>query len=171
MANVFKQIGKLFGLHLLVNWSRTHSLPGFSGVPLFDVIRFTVFEMKRDSILIRAKSVAFSFMLSIFPSIIVVFSLIPFLPFRHFKETLLTSISSIIPKEAYGLVQHTVNEIINHQNRSVLSISLLLAAFYSARGVLGLMNSFDKALPTFRKRNGFNKYMVSLKITLMLFFM
>lgn len=154
-----------------VRWSRTHSLPGLNQVPLFDVLRFTFYEMKRDSILIRAKSASFSFLLSIFPSIIVVFSLIPFIHIRGFQNTLQSNIESLIPKEAYALVQNTINDIVQHQHGGLLSVSLLLACFYSVRGVLGLMNSFDKALPTFRKRTDLNKFVVAFKITLLLFFL
>ena len=169
MKKVFQNIFRFVGIQQIIDWSRHHSLPGLNGVPVYDVVKFTVFEMKRDSILIRAKSVAFSFLVSIFPCIIVIFTLIPFIPLPSFQTTLMNIISSIIPLEAYDLVQNTIKDIINHQNGGLLSISLLLAGFYSARGVLGLMNSFDKALPNFRKRTGLNKYGIALKITFMLF--
>ena len=66
-------------ISFLVNWSKHNSLPGFFHVPLFDVISFILVEIKQFNLTMRANSMAFSFFLSLFPSILVIFTLIPFI--------------------------------------------------------------------------------------------
>ena len=48
----------------ILDFSKEYSLPGFSGVPVYDVIGFIYQEAMRDDIITRANSVAFSFFLS-----------------------------------------------------------------------------------------------------------
>ena len=66
-------------ISFLIKWSKHNSLPGFFHVPLFDVISFIFVELKQFNINMRANSMAFSFFLSLFPSILVIFTLIPFI--------------------------------------------------------------------------------------------
>jgi membrane protein len=75
----------------------------------------------------------------------------------------------VLPGNVYVLLNETIHDIVMRQQGGLLSISLLLAIYYSSRGVISMMNSFDKALPTFRKRNFINRELVALKITGLLF--
>jgi membrane protein len=72
-------IFKLPLISFLIKWSKDNSLPGFFHVPLFDVISFILVEIKQYNLTMRANSMAFSFFLSLFPSILVIFTLIPFI--------------------------------------------------------------------------------------------
>ncbi|RMF22773.1 MAG: hypothetical protein D6765_13920, partial [Bacteroidetes bacterium] len=64
----------------LVDWSKTHSLPGFKGVSIYDVLLFVYGESQRQTLVIRANAVAFSFFLSLFPALIALFSLASQIP-------------------------------------------------------------------------------------------
>ena len=68
------QIGRyIFNLPLiqdLIKWSKEHSLPGFFHVPIYDVIIFVFNEVRRFDLFTRANSMAFSFFLALFPSLI-----------------------------------------------------------------------------------------------------
>lgn len=151
-----------------IEGTRRWTLPGFDGQSIYDVFSFLFKEFQRDAINIRAGSVAFSFLLSLFPALMVVFGLIPFIPVQSFRETLLTSIQDVLPHNVYLIINTTIVDIINNQRGSVLSIGVILALYYTSRGVIGLINSFDKVYPSFRQRNFWSKSLVSLKITVLL---
>ena len=55
-------------------------LPGFEGVPLYDVIRFYR-QIKRVGLTERASAIAYNFIMAIPPSFLFLFTLIPSLPF------------------------------------------------------------------------------------------
>ena len=148
--------------------TRKWTLPGFDSQSIYDVFSFLFKEFQRDAINIRAGSVAFSFLLSLFPALMVVFGIIPFIPVKSFRNTLLTSIQELLPDNVYQIINTTILDIINNQRGSVLSIGIFLAFYYASRGVIGLINSFDKVYPTFRRRNFWIKTVVSLKITVLL---
>ena len=62
-----------------MNWAKTHSLPGFFKVPIFDVVVFVLQELKRYDLMTRANAIAFSFFLSLFPALIALFTMLPWL--------------------------------------------------------------------------------------------
>ncbi|MCB0375256.1 MAG: hypothetical protein KDD04_04995, partial [Sinomicrobium sp.] len=93
-------------LVLVLDWAKTHSLPGFFKVPLYDVIVFVLREARRFSLSIRANSIAFSFFISLFPAILALFTLLPyfssviysFLPGEDdYVNILVEEINQIIP--------------------------------------------------------------------------
>jgi len=48
----------------VIAWMKKNSLPGFFGVPIFDVLVFIVNEFKNQRLIVRANAIAFSFFLS-----------------------------------------------------------------------------------------------------------
>jgi len=169
MKTLIANIRQYSGWDSVVAFSKQRDFPGAKGVSVHEVISFFFQEIKRDAINIRAGSVAFSFTLSLFPTLLVIFTLIPYIPIRNFQIILLETINEVMPEEAFGFLQETINDIITRQNSGLLGAGLLLAIYTSSRGVIGMMNSFDKAYPSFRKRKAWNKNLVAFKITGLLF--
>ena len=64
----------------LVDWSKTHSLPGLKRIPLYNLISFIDRELKEDALITRANSMSFSFFLALFPATIVMFTLLAYTP-------------------------------------------------------------------------------------------
>ncbi len=143
--------------------------PGFEGQSVYDVFSFLFKEIQRDAVNTRAAAVSFSFLLSLFPAIIVLFTLIPYLPIEGLQVIVMLYIYNLMPHSAYLTISATIQDIVSQQRGGLLSLGIILALYYSTRGVFELMNSFDKVYPTFRKRNFFPKIAVSIKITLLLF--
>jgi membrane protein len=169
VKQLLKNIKQISGWNSLLELSKIKGFPGHQKISVYEVLSFLFKEMERDSILIRASSISFNFFMSLFPTILVIFTLIPYIPISTFQYTLLVNLSNILPESVYLLVNDTVNDILTRQQGGLLSLSLLLAVYYSSRGVISLMDSFDKALPTFRKRNFINRQLVAFKITALLF--
>ncbi len=145
------------------------TLPGFEGQSIYDVFTFLIQEINRDAVTTRASAVTFSFLLSLFPAIIVLFTLIPYLPVEGLQLTLMGYIRDLMPHNAYLTIDSTIQDIVSRQRGGLLSLGIVLALYYSTRGVFDLMNSFDKAYPNFRQRSFITKIGVSIKITLLLF--
>jgi membrane protein len=81
----------------------------------------------------------------------------------------MSSVQNVMPNDAYNVINSTIQDIVKHQHRKLLSIGVLLTIFYSTKGVASLMTSFDKAYPSFKKRKYHHQIWVSVKITLLLF--
>src|SRR5205085_9218825 len=89
----FKRIVKVIlysaPVKTFTNYSKRVALPGFEGMPMYNVADFFFTGIQRGSIIMRAQSLAFSFFLAIFPATIFLFSLIPYVPIQDFQDQLL----------------------------------------------------------------------------------
>jgi membrane protein len=149
---------------------RTFTIPGFEGVPLITVLRFFFKEIIQESIVTRGSSIAFFFILSVFPGLIFLFTLIPYIPISHFQTNLLLTIKDLIHNEgAYQMIRNTINEVVAIPHSSLLSVGFLLSIYSAMSGVKAMISSFNKSNEqTFKKRNIFQTNFVALKLTLML---
>jgi membrane protein len=147
---------------------RTLVLPGFEGVPLWDVIIKFREEIQDDALAIRAASVSYFFILAIFPTIIFFFSLIPYIPVENFDVVLMDNLKKVMPEGVFSVLESTIQDIVSVQRGGLTSINFLLAFIFSSNGVSSMMQAFDKMNPTFKKRKFLEKKWVSVKITFLL---
>jgi membrane protein len=138
-------------------------------VPIYDILYFIIQETQRDGISTRANSVAFSFFLAIFPTIIFAFTLIPLLPYsEYYVDTVNQAIQSALPASASSYLTGVINDIASIKRGGLLSIGVLLSVFFASSGMLTLMIGFDKSYDTFKKRSYLRKRVVALALTLLL---
>ncbi|MFM7671772.1 MAG: YihY/virulence factor BrkB family protein [Bacteroidota bacterium] len=158
-------------LQRLLNWSRTHSLPGFRNLPIYDVIDFFLGQVRAIGMTERASAIAFNFVMAIPPATIFLFTLIPFFPITQaFQEELYSLIRDVIPGEKDNAVLiKFLSDFINRPRSGLLSIGFILALFFSSNAMMGIMRSFDKNYAGFTKRKGWQKRSVALKITMLLY--
>ena len=150
---------------------RTH-LPGFGGVPLFDVIKFFFQQVKTVGMTERASSIAFNFVMAIPPMIIFFFTLIPLMPISNqFEQELYNLIRSVVPGEKdHAELIHFLEDFINNPRNDLLSLGFILSIFFSSNAVMGVMRSFDKNYIGFKKRTDLQKRVAAIKITFVLIF-
>ncbi len=163
---------------IIILYTKKNSLPGFSGVPIYNVFNFFFKEVVKENINVRANSIAFSTFISLFPSLIVLFTLIPvifpfieswllsFLPSSSglsFENALLQQLSTILPEELAEGLNDFIQNLVQSPKFGLLSAGFFLAIFFASNGMLNLMNGFEKSYDgTFVKRNGFQKRMISI---------
>ncbi|MCW3128188.1 MAG: ribonuclease [Bacteroidetes bacterium] len=157
-------------------WMRTMTLPGLDGVAVFDVYKFFNYEIKKNSLNLRARAIAFSFFLSLFPAILFVISLVPFiLSFYHkvdidsYVQNLLRSVtpSPDVFKFLWNFIGPILKEVI-HKRPSLLTGTFLLTMFLTSNGVVAMMHSFDKNYDHYKRRSALNTRFVALKISMLL---
>ena len=156
----------------VLRWAKTHSLPGFRSISIYDVVDFFMGQVRAIGMTERASAIAFNFVMAIPPATIFLFTLIPFFPITQvFQEELYRLIRDVIPGEKDNAVLiRFLSDFINHPRSGLLSIGFILALFFSSNAMMGIMRSFDKNYAGFTKRKGFQKRLVALKITMMLYF-
>jgi membrane protein len=160
----------LRSLSHLTRWLKTHSFPGLFGLPIWDVGGFLLREIKKDDPFMRANAVAFSFFLSLFPAIITLFTLLPYLPiYDTFNDTLHELISGVMPGTAGDWLLEFLEDIATRERRGLLSFSTLLFLFFSTSGTATLMYSFEKQYPEiFKNRSTLMVRWIAVWLTLLL---
>src|ERR1044071_6413767 len=98
---------------MFIEWTKACVLPGFSPLPLYTVATFFFREIGKDTLVNKASSLAYIFMLAIFPGIIFLFTLIPYIPKRiGFQEGLMSLLALVLPDNAYLAFEATINDIV-----------------------------------------------------------
>jgi len=155
----------------VIRKSKVTSLPGFRGIPLFDVVNFFIGQVKAVGIRERAASIAFNLVMAIPSAIIFLFTLIPFFPISNeFENSLYGLIRDVVPGEKDNSVLiGFLTDFINHPRNGLLSLGFVLSMFFSSNAIMGIMRSFDKNYIGFKKRSDLQKRGAALKITMILF--
>lgn len=143
-------------------------IPGFRGQSLFQVSMFFYKGLLEGAISTRASSLAFNFFLALFPSIIVIFTLIPFVPIDGFQEQLFLSISDILPSHTFEATKSILDDIINHQNGSLLSLTFILTFYFATNGVNTMITCFNATYHLKDKRTWLQLKILSINLTLVL---
>ncbi len=168
--NIWKKLERFPIVETIIAFLKKYSLPGFANVPIYDVSSFIYKEAMKDDISTRANSIAFSFFLSLFPTIIFLFTLIPLLPFTaNYLELVDTSLDGILPDQAHAYLFGIIESVASIKRSGLLSIGFFFALFFASSGVLTMMYGFDKAYEiTFKQRTYFKKRWVAFLLTLVL---
>jgi len=156
-------------IRLIANWAKGVVLPGFQGVSLFDVSKFFYKEVTNTKINVRASAVTYNFLMAIPPTLLFLFSLIPYLPLGDVQVTILDTLKLLaLPPAIYKSLSGLIIDFMNTQRRDLLSYGILLTLFFSSNGMMGLMNSFDRATTIHIQRSGLKRRWTAIKLTIML---
>jgi len=125
-----------------VNWlihkSKTTTLPGFSGIPIYQVVSFFIRQVQTIGMTERASAIAFNFVMAIPPATIFLFTLIPYLPItQSLQQELYKLIKDIIPGERNNAVLiNFLQDFINNPRNGLLSIGFILSLYFSSNAMM-----------------------------------
>ena len=160
-------------LAFFIRKSKTIRLPGFEGVPLYDVLQFLRKQIKTHGLTERASAISYNFVMALPPSLLFIFTLIPNLPFiskKNITIQLHSMIHDIIPSPVYNReVIKFVDSFIENSQFGLLSFGLFTSLFFASNAVMGLMRAFNKNYIGFEKRNGLRDRIVAFRLTFILF--
>lgn len=136
---------------------------GKDKIGLYDAIIIFLTKMSNDEILDRANGVAFSFTMAIFPAIIFLFTLTPYIQ-NFFPELtndeIIGFLEDILPSNLYATAETTIHDIISKQRGGLLSFGFIMTLILSTNGMTSLMGAFNACYKTIETR-GF----LSVRIT------
>ena len=141
---------------------------GFNGLSIYDVTIFFIKGLQEGAITTRASSLAFNFFLAFFPSLIVFFTLIPYIPISGFQETLMEILSNILPPSTNTATFNTLEDIINNQRGGLLSIGFILALYFSTNGMSSLIQAFNSSYHIRENESILKHQLLSIILTIIL---
>ncbi len=154
-----------------LEWSKRTSFPGFFGVPIYDIVIFIRKELNNRDITTRANSMAFSFFLSLFPAMIMFFTLIAYLPMADvLSANIESTIKSIMPGDTGTSVVEVIESVTKRRRTALMSFSFILALIFSSNGIFTMLMGFNKKSydQTFKKLGFFRGRLVALKLLVIL---
>ena len=147
---------------------------GRGQVSLYLVGKIFFEKIQKDAILERANSVAFSFTIAIFPAIIFLFALIPYIH-KYIPEVdnafIMEFIGANMPSSMFEVIEGTVFDIIDKQRSGLLNIGFFLSIFLASNGTMSLMNAFDSRYKTLTTRSFLKSRLIATALTFILAFL
>lgn len=155
-------------MKLLKNLLDSIKLPGFNGFSLYDLIEMYFLGIIKGALTARAGSISFSFFMAIFPFLLFILNLIPFIPIDNFDSILLNFIEILVPSNSEDFFSEIFLDIQNKPRGGLLSSVFLLSIILTANGVSAVFASFEESYHIELSRNFFKQYLYSMGVAILL---
>ncbi len=153
-------------LKYLVIIPKRIKLPGFEGLSLFDLIKTYIYGIIEGTFSPRAGSIAFSFFMALFPFILFLLNLIPYLPIKH--EDLFRFIENLLPPQTTEFFLPIIRDIAENPRGGLLSFVFLLAIFLMTNGTNAIFSGFEYSYHVTINRTVIRQYFVALLVSIFL---
>ena len=128
---------------------------------------FRIFDfLKPMNISIRGAYTSFFLILSLFPSLMILFCLLSYTSYG--VEEVLALAAMVLPEPFLPLAQRLLNGAYDNASGTVLSLSIITALWSASRGMLGLMEGMNAVYGIEEKRNYFATRGISALYTLLI---
>lgn len=156
----------------LLKKSKSWVIPGFRGIPVYDVANFFLKQINKVGLNERAAAISFNLIMALPAGLLFLFSLIPLFPKPDsFKKEILNLFKDITPNSAtYQFLENILNDLLDHQHAGIFSFGFLLLIFYSSNAMIGIIRTFDKSISE-NKKIFLHKRWRAIRLTLILIFL
>lgn len=147
------------------------TLPGLEGFSVWDVWTYFCKEIKMHGLTIRASAISFNMILAIPASILLICSLLPYLPIsKQFFWELKNVIRDLTPdKNTRRIFIQFIDDLFNKQKKGLLSLGFFLTFFYATNAMAGIIRTFNRSIRVKYKCNFFNNRIRAFKLTIIIF--
>lgn len=131
----------------IINKSKRIILPGFQGLPLYDVAIFFFKQVKKVGLNERAAAISFNLVMALPAALLFLFSLIPYFP-RSFgiDKQVLSIFQDITPNsQTYFFISNILDDLMK-KHVGVFSFGFLLLVFYASNAMIGIIRTFDRSV-------------------------
>jgi membrane protein len=153
------------------SWMKRVKLHRYGGISLYKFFGIFFHNINEDEIFDRSNGVAYNFLLAIFPAMIFLFTLIPYITVYIpdiSNESIMQFLGEMMPSSMFTVVSSTILDIVSIQRGGLLTFGFLFAVFLATNGMMGLMRAFNACYRTNEKRNYITTRLTALGLTVML---
>jgi membrane protein len=164
------RIMKLPVIKQVVSLLQKIKLPWLYGLSLYDLLDIYFIGIIEGAISYRAAAIAWSFFMALFPFMLFIFNLIPYIPIEGFQEDFLSFVQQNVPPTTYDAIFSIINDILNNSNTGLISTGFLMAIILMTNGVNAILGGFESShhIDFSLKRKFFRQYFVSLALSILL---
>ena len=108
-----------------------------------DMMLFLFIKVKRDDLFALGSQMAYYLILSFFPFLIFLITLIGFI--RLNSNEVLLGLQNLLPTAVFELTANTIEEVVNSQNTGLLGISIILTIWSASSAFRAVTKGVNKA--------------------------
>ena len=155
----------------LVGFLEALKVPGYDSFSFYDLAEMYTSGIVKGALSSRAGSISFSFFMALFPFLLFILNLIPFIPIENFDGVVFSFIQELIPLESQGFFMEIFNDIKQKPRGGLLSSVFLLSIFLTANGVYAVFERFEESYHVNIFRGFFPQYLFSIFVAILLGFL
>lgn len=105
-------------------------------------VQYILMSLKRVDMSASGAQLAYFFLLSLFPLLIFLVTLLPYLKLE--KDQVFEFIADVLPGEIFTMVEDILSQVLTNQNSGLLSVGIIGTLWTASRGVDALMKALNK---------------------------
>ena len=173
-VEIEKKLAKIPVINWIVRLLKSIRLPGFEGLSIYDLMEMYIRGIVQGALSTRASSIAFSLFMAIFPLLIFMVTMVPFLidylslDNANFDTEFQAFLGSFLPNATGEYFADIFQQIKDQKRGGLLSSSFLISIFLMANGVNAIFGGFETSYHVNLTRNFFRQYLYALMVGLIL---
>ncbi|HAT67894.1 YihY/virulence factor BrkB family protein [Aureisphaera sp. CAU 1614] len=167
-AEVEEKLNKIPIVRNVVKLLQLIKLPGFGGFSLYDLLETYTLGIIKGTFSSRASSIAYSFFMAIFPFLLFILNVIPYIRIENFQARFLIFIQELLPPQTQDFFYPVIEDIALNPRSSLLSVTFFLTMFLTANGVNAIFSAFEYSFYVTINRGFFRQYFISFLVSIFL---
>ncbi|MBC9797891.1 YihY/virulence factor BrkB family protein [Sinomicrobium weinanense] len=163
-----EKLSKIPVINLLVAFFKKIKLRAFEGLSVYDLLEMYVLGIVKGALTYRASAISFSFFMAIFPFLLFVLNLIPYVPIKDFQTQFLQFIDGLLPPETASYFNPIFSDIAGKKRGSLLSSVFVLSIFLMTNGINAVFGGFETSYHVKISRNVIRQYFIALGVAVIM---
>lgn len=135
---------------------------------LYDLLKLYISGLIKGTLTHRASAIAYSFFLAIFPFLLFILNLIPYIPIDHFQVDFWIFIDGLLPPGTHQFFSDIFFDIAEKRRGSLLSSVFFLSIFLMTNGIMAIFGGFEFSYHIQLTRTYVKQYLYALMVAIIL---
>ena len=135
---------------------------------LYDLLELYISGLIKGTLTHRASAIAYSFFIAIFPFLLFILNLIPYIPIDHFQVDFWIFIDGLLPPGTHQFFSDIFFDIAEKRRGSLLSSVFFLSIFLMTNGIMAIFGGFEFSYHIQLSRTYVKQYLYALMVAIIL---
>ena len=135
---------------------------------LYDLLELYTTGIVRGALTYRASAISYSFFVAIFPFLLVVLNLIPYIPINDFQQDFWVFLDNLLPPGTHRFFEDIFMDIAGKKRAGLLSTVFILSIFLTTNGINAVFGGFEYSYHVVNTRGVVRQYFISMGVAMLL---
>jgi membrane protein len=139
----------------------------FHGIPAKQLLKDLFSSANEDDILNGAAALGFFLTLAIFPAMILMMAVIPYLPIANVGQAIMNFLRQALPSAAATMFTKVVRDVMQNQSGGLLSFGAIATMWAASSGMAAIMKQLNNTFEVKEKRSFVKTRLVAIGLSLL----
>ncbi|MDO5105294.1 YihY/virulence factor BrkB family protein [Capnocytophaga sp.] len=135
---------------------------------LYDLLELYIVGIAKGALTYRASAISYSFFIALFPFLLFILNLIPYVPIEGFQTDVWLFINDLLPPGTNDFFSGIFFDIADKKRGGLLSSVFFLSIFLMTNGIVAIFGGFEFSYHVKITRTFIKQYLISLMVAIIL---